>query len=124
MPEPVSKVRHWKQRFRPEGPFRWRRLTLYDGETYRPGEPVAADLLSRVKARRFWRSGRIEMADFLAPDIATGSTPAPPSEFPRVEAKGGGYFLVFSVPGEEPEQVRGREAADERLAALREEAAA
>lgn len=124
MPEPVSKVRHWKQRFRPEGPFRWRRPTLYDGTTYATGDPVAEGLLSRVKARRFWRSGRIEMVDFLTPDVATGSALAPPPEFPRVEPKGGGYFLVFSVPGEDPEQVRGREAADERLAALREEAAA
>lgn len=118
MPEPVSKVRHWKQRFRPEGPFRWRRVTLYDGDRFSPGDPVPEGLLSRVKARRFWRSGRIEMASFTAPDVATGSPPPPPPVYPRSEPAAGGYFLVFAEPGAEPEKVKGGRRADALVAAL------
>ncbi len=122
MPEQVSAVRHWKQRFREEGPFRWRRPTVYGGREFAIGDPVPEGLLSRVKVRRFWRSGRIEMADFVAPDVVTG---LPVLAGPRLEPVGGGWWLL--VGAGEPLRVRGRAAAEaalEAALAAAEEAAA
>lgn len=99
MPEslrPVRSVRHWKQQFRKGGPFRWRRPTVFAGVRYEAGEVVPDGLLSPTKARRFWRSLRIEMAEFVAPDVLSGVVPsaappvppAAPGPAPRARGRG------------------------------------
>ncbi len=75
MPKPkiIRKLRHWKQRFDQNAAFIWRRRMLYRGTLTIPGTPIPELLASnRTKLRRFWESKVIELAEFDAPNVATG----------------------------------------------------
>ena len=69
----VRKLRHWKQRFDKNAKFIWRRKTEYGDWTYEIGEAIPEELENNpTKLRRFWESKRIELAEFKAPNVATG----------------------------------------------------
>ena len=120
MPEstvrPVRTLRHWRQRFTPEGPFRFRRPTTIEGRAFGIGEPVPPGLLSATKLRRWWRSERIELVDFEERDISTGQPVARAASCePALETLGGGWFIVS--PGTpHAERVRGKKALEEAVA--------
>ncbi|MEE8609003.1 MAG: hypothetical protein V3S55_15470 [Nitrospiraceae bacterium] len=70
---PIRKLRHWKQRFDRNAEFIWRRPTEYGDWTYESGESIPEQLANNpTKLRRFWESGRIELAEFEMPDVTTG----------------------------------------------------
>ncbi len=77
----VRILRHWKQRFRKDAEFIWRRPVIYAGEKCNPGDSIPDILAVNVaKLRRFWESGTIELAQFEDPNVLTGrvarSTPS------------------------------------------------
>lgn len=69
----VRKLRHWKQRFDKNAAFVWRKGLVYQGQRIVLGAPIPKELAdSPTKLRRFWESGTIELAEFDAPNVATG----------------------------------------------------
>lgn len=75
MPKPkiIRKLRHWKQQFDKNAAFVWRRRMLYRGTLTVLGDPIPEFLASnKTKLRRFWESQVIELAEFDAPNVATG----------------------------------------------------
>ncbi len=69
----VRTLRHWKQRFKKDAAFIWRRPKIYQGKQYMPGDPLPQDLTKAItKLRRFWEGGVIELAQFEDPNVATG----------------------------------------------------
>lgn len=78
MPQPVRKLRHWKQRYDPNAKFICRRPMFWKGRRYERGEPIPDDLYEmKAKLRRFWESHAIEIAEFEAPDVALGRAKEP-----------------------------------------------
>lgn len=78
------KLRHWKERFRKDAAFIWARPIKWGGERVTPGDRVPQDLLDKpTKVRLFWEAKVIHLADFTAPNVATGQiTPVPePDEY-------------------------------------------
>ncbi len=87
----IRKLRHWKQRYDAKASFVWRRQTQWpdtsgDGKpelvTFPPGSLVPERVIKSMgpaKLRRFWESRRIELAEFEAPNVATGAAEATPS---------------------------------------------
>ena len=72
-PKIVRKLRHWKQQFDKNAAFIWRRRMLYLGKLTIPGTPIPELLANnKRKLRRFWESKVIELAEFDAPNVATG----------------------------------------------------
>lgn len=72
-PKVIRKLRHWKQQFDKNAAFIWRRRMLYRGTITVPGTPIPEFLANnRTKLRRFWESQVIELAEFDAPNVATG----------------------------------------------------
>ncbi len=70
---PTRKLRHWKQRFNKDAKFIWARQVTWKGEQTVPGEQIPADLAAMTtKLRRFWEAKLIHLAEFEAPNIATG----------------------------------------------------
>lgn len=73
----VRKLRHWKQRFDKNAKFIWRRPIVFQGNKVREGDPIPQALENNpTKLRRFWESKVIELAEFAAPNVATGQVPA------------------------------------------------
>ena len=116
MAHAIRKLRHWKQRFDPNAAFVCRRLMQWGGETYEPGDRIPEELAAnKAKLRRFWESGWIELAEFDAPNVATGQvepavgdeselSPAPNDA--RVE-RHGAWYVVTTAEGEQ-HRVRGK----------------
>lgn len=72
-PKLIRKLRHWKQRFHKNAAFIWRRQLLFQGNLTEPGMPIPEILAENpTKLRRFWESKVIELAEFDAPNVATG----------------------------------------------------
>lgn len=105
---PVRRLRHWKQQFDPRARFVWRKGLTYAGQRVEAGDVVPDGLLKPTKLRRFWESGVIELAEFEAPDVATGRPRGP-----VVTHTGGGWYDVLLPGREEPVRVKGRAAAEE-----------
>lgn len=119
MRKQVRKLRHWKQRWDKNADFVWTRYTVYAGERCEPGNPIPDDLRAKpTKLRRFWESGRIELAEFEAPNVATGQPEKPRlDDLPEdviVEQLGGSWFLVRTPVEPDGVKVNGKRA----LAAL------
>ena len=88
----VHKLRHWKQRYDPNAAFICRRHMAWGGRTYEPGGRIPKELAAnKGKLRRFWEASWIELAEFQAPDVATGQPMETPVEDPErpVEALDG-----------------------------------
>lgn len=69
-PRRVGKFRHWRQRFREDAAFIWRKnLTYAGGHEIQVGDLVDVEKLeiSRRKLRRLWESNYIELAHFELP---------------------------------------------------------
>lgn len=80
----VRSLRHWKQRFNKNAKFIFRRAVTYRGRWYRVGSPLPKELAaSPTKLRRFWESGYIELAEFEAPNVATGQADKKPAKKPN-----------------------------------------
>lgn len=74
--KPISKFRHWKQRFEPGAKFIFRRGLTYGPKTYQPGDLIPDELQNnRKKLRLFWDSGYIELAEF---EVAKSPKPESP----------------------------------------------
>lgn len=70
-----QRLRHWKQKFRPGAEFVWAKCLLFGGALTVPGRKIPKKLsANRNKVRRFWDSGAIQLAKFIAPDVATGQS--------------------------------------------------
>ena len=55
-------LRHWKQQYRPNARFVFRRRTQYGGQVYNVGDEVPEALLNhKIRLRRFWDANRIEL---------------------------------------------------------------
>lgn len=109
----VRKLRHWKQRFNENACFIWRRPTVFMGVPYNPGDKIPEELeQNKTKLRRFWESGRIELAEFDEPNVATGQVDDDPlkgltvPEGVEVE-KGKGTWYIVTVGDEEPVKLNG-----------------
>ena len=90
MTQTIRKLRHWKQRYDPNAAFICRRRIQWSSRTYEPGSSIPDELTAnKAKLRRFWEAGWIELAEFQAPDVATGQ-PAEPelSEEATLEQRG------------------------------------
>ena len=77
-PRAIARHRHWKQRFNPNANFIWRRSATIDGKVMKAGMPVPKVVTeNRRKLLRFWGAKWIELADFEAPNVATGQVEPP-----------------------------------------------
>ena len=82
----IRRLRHWKQRFDKNAEFIWRRPTIAGGVTYEAGSPIPDVLKNNpAKLRRFWEAKRIELADFEAPNVATGVVEEEPKPNDMIE---------------------------------------
>lgn len=124
---PVRKLRHWRQRFRPEARFRWRRRIRFEGDWTEVGAELSEAQYERVrrtpKLQRLWESNTIELVEFTdrvraTPGGAQAEEPQP-SESDAVEGldiagdfvhQGGGWFLVKLADGGVG-RVKGKDAA-------------
>lgn len=92
----IRRNRHWKQRFDESADFVWRRRITMNGRVFEPGDPVDKDLFPasvlRVKLRRFWEAGAIELAKFDRPDAKTGEVVD--EDVPRIVARVGPWYTV------------------------------
>lgn len=139
MPKPIRKLRHWKQQFRKDARFVWRKRTDWNGRCFEAGEVIPEDVIAEMgaKVRRFWESNRIELADFSdgqydfpVDDPPRTVEPVPVTAEPQgepetaseadsealpdgIEDLGGSWFAV-TVDGETT-KVRGRAAAEAML---------
>ena len=114
----TRKLRHWKQRYDPNAAFVFRRRVVWNGATHEPGDPIPEELAAnRTKLRRFWESGWIELAEFEAPDVATGQVSL---ELPDgiTMTQRGPWFTITLADGS-VHKAQGAEARDELLAQLR-----
>ncbi len=69
----VRRLRHWKQRWDKNARFVWRTPVIFAGVRYAPGDGIPDALDGdKTKLRRFWESRKIELAEFEAPNVATG----------------------------------------------------
>lgn len=67
-------IRHWKQRFDKDAIFIWRKGLTWEGERVVAGTEIPQSLYdNKIKLRRFWDSGVIELASFVEPDVLTGA---------------------------------------------------
>lgn len=117
--QPIRKLRHWKQIWNKNAAFIWRRPTTYGGKEYQPGDAIPKELQdSPTKLRRFWESKRIELAEFEAPNVATGQRKKKswPDGTVSVTHLGGAWFAV-KTPDDEF-KFRGRANVDEYLASI------
>lgn len=72
-PKKIRTLRHWKQRFHRNAKFVMRRKKTFGGKVYEPGDEIPAELQAHpTKLRRFWEAKVIELAEFEAPNVATG----------------------------------------------------
>ena len=62
---PIRKLRHWRQRFRKDAKFIFRRRTRFGGKIYKPGDKIPKELAqNRTKLEYFWEDQRIELWQF------------------------------------------------------------
>lgn len=119
-----KKLRHWKQRFHKDAGFIWRRPRTYGSKDYKPGDPIPKELEENpTKLRRFWEAGVIELADFSAPNVATGQVDDS-SEVPEgvtITPGKGSWSVVTTADGEE-HKVNGKKALEILLVDLKEKA--
>lgn len=136
MPKPkvIRKLRHWKQRFDKNAAFIWRRRMLYRGTLTIPGTPIPELLANnRTKLRRFWESKVIELAEFDAPNVATGVVDEKPiyqvgdiisfeglANDVVIEKGKGSWFVI--TRGTDVFKVNGQANLDEAVEELREDA--
>ena len=125
----VRKLRHWKQRFDKNAAFIWSKSRTYAGVAFVPGDKIPDELNAhKAKLRRFWESNVIELAEFEAPNVATGqreSAMATTSETSEtdlpdgvtVEKGKGSWFLVSTPDG--VEKINGQKALNALLEELR-----
>ena len=74
----IRKIRHWKQRFDPNAALICRRLMVWDGVSYEPGDVIPEGLAAnKAKLRRFWESQWIELAP---PPEEPADPPEPPED--------------------------------------------
>lgn len=137
-PKIIGKLRHWKQRFKPNAAFVWRRRCLFQGKMTEIGMPIP-DVLVKLptKLRRFWESRVIELAEFDAPNVATGVVEKPEKVVyqegqhipvdglgPNVTIhKAKGSWFAITV-GDKVHKVNGQKNLDEAIDTLREHAKA
>lgn len=118
MTQTIRKVRHWKQRYDANAAFICRRRMMWGDRTYEPGDPIPEGLAAnKAKLRRFWESRWIELAEFQAPDVATGQ-PAEPELPEGMTLEQRGAWYVVTMPDGSERKAMGREARDELLAEL------
>ena len=115
----MRRLRHWKQRYDPNAAFVCRRPMTWDGQTYELGDRIPEGLAAnQAKLRRFWEAGWIELAEFEAPDIATGQLHQ--SALPEVvSVTRRGSWYVFTLPDGSERKAQGQEERDALLAELR-----
>ena len=114
----VHKLRHWKQQYHPNAAFICRRRMAWGGRTYEPGGRIPAELAAnKAKLRRFWEAGWIELAEFQAPDVATGQ-PAEPELPEEATLEQHGSWYVVTLPDGTEHKAQGSEARDALLAEL------
>lgn len=79
MRKKVRTLRHWKQRFKNNADFIWRRPVIWQGKAVKAGDPIPKSLAeNKTKLRRFWEARVIELAEFEEPDVLTGQKPEAP----------------------------------------------
>lgn len=136
-PKLIRKLRHWKQRFDKNAAFIWRRQLLFQGNLTEPGTPIPEILAENAtKLRRFWESKVIELAEFDAPNVATGMVDDKkvvyqegqhvpidglPDDVVVHKAKGSWYAITR---GKDTSKVNGQKNLDVAIEELREEAKA
>ena len=80
----IRKVRHWKQRFDPAAAFVCRRRIVWGAKIYERGDLIPDQLAgNKVKLRRFWDSGVIELWEENPepePDVKAGEESQAPRE--------------------------------------------
>ena len=114
----VHKLRHWKQQYHPNAAFICRRRMAWGGRNYEPGGRIPAELAAnKAKLRRFWEAGWIELAEFQAPDVATGQ-PAEPELPEEATLEKRGSWYVVTLPDGTKHKAQGSEARDALLAEL------
>ena len=116
----IRKMRHWKQRFDPAADFICRRLMVWDGVSYDPGDVIPEGLASnRAKLRRFWEAQAIELApppeeppaDPTDDALEDVSADAPPDEEPPEDS-----YNIFDREDFDRVEMESREAPDEESA--------
>ena len=129
MPLVMGKLRSWKQRYDPKAAFICRRRLRWGGLVYEPGNLIPDELAAnKGKLRRFWEAGWIELAEFEAPNVATGQPVRTAVEGPEsadltlpdgasLEQRGSWYVLTMADGTES--KVQGREAYHALLEELR-----
>ena len=99
MRKPIRRLRHWKQRFNPRVVFICRRRMNWGGVVYEPGDPIPEELAAnKTKLRRFWEAHWIELAEFEAPNVATGRV----DELPKgvTVTRKGSWYVIHTPDGE------------------------
>lgn len=109
----MAHTRHWKQRWDPHADFVFaKRLRMGDNPRkpfVLPGEPVTKKMREKMglhRLRRWWEAGVIAIADWEPPRRNRRSATEP-----HVRKLGGPWFEV-TLPGQDAERVRGKEAAE------------
>ncbi len=114
---PIRKLRHWKQRYDANAAFILRRRMKWGAKTYEPGEHIPKELAAnKAKLRRFWEAGWIELAEFHAPDVATGQ--AEPKLLDGVVMERRGSWYVVTMVDGSVRKALGRKAWGKLLAEL------
>ena len=114
----MRRLRHWKQRYDPNAAFVCRRPLTWDGQTYQPGDRIPDGLsANQGKLRRFWETGWIELAEFAAPDVATGQ-PHQPTSPEGVSVARRGSWYILTLPDGSERKAQGQGERDALLAEL------
>ena len=126
MAQKVRTLRHWKQRYNKNAKFIFRRPIVFGGVDYKAGDPIPKELENNpAKVRRFWESQAIELAEFEAPNVATGQ-PEPEENTVEIEGlpegivvrkTGGPWFEVTDLDGD-VHKVKGNKALEELVQTL------
>ena len=113
----VHKLRHWKQQYHPNAAFICRRRMAWGGRTYEPGGRIPKELAAnKAKLRRFWEAGWIELAEFEAPNVATGQVERDLPPGATLERRGSWYVVTLADGTER--KARGLGTYDELLAEI------
>ncbi len=132
----LGRFRHWKQAYKPGEPLIWSRTTEFGDTTYQPGDPIPQDVVDSMSAGKLfalWETKRIELADWVDPDVATGQvattdpgqTTSGEFEVPEgviVSGPAGGWYTISD--GEAEHKERGKDKVLHVLEQIRETRAA
>lgn len=116
----MARIRHWKQHFDATAKLQFRRTTKVNRagiETAQPGDAVTkelADFLGRLRLRRWWEAGIIELVEAEPETIKEPEVEPEPEgedeEMPEgIQSLGNGWYQVGS------KKVRGIENARKAL---------